>query len=360
MEEYGRSAMEAARSATTRDRLGRGGHDPVAARDLRPGRLHGGRVGRFFNSFGFTVGFAILMSMFVSFTLTPMLCSRFLEARRRAQGKQRRVRLADDRRGLRVASEAGRCGIAGSSSLPRSLTFAATPVMFGMVGIDFVPRDDQSEFEVAITLPEGYTLDRADKLLAEIEGRLKQVRGVTHVFTIIGDTTGRVAKGQGDVTAGHHLLPAGRPGRARVHAVRRDGRCPRDHERLSRPARRRAGRGRLSGHRLPPGGRRPESRRAGPRQAASSMPTRSRPGWRRRAITSTSTRACRCASRNCGCASTASGPRTWACRCRRSRRRSECWSAASRSASTRKGTSNTTSGCGPSSRSATIPQALTP
>ncbi len=33
-----------------------------------------------------------------------------------------------------------------------------------------------------------------------IEGRLKQLRGITHVFTIIGDTTGRVAKGQGDVT----------------------------------------------------------------------------------------------------------------------------------------------------------------
>ena len=31
-----------------------------------------------------------------------------------------------------------------------------------IVGTDFVPKDDQSEFEVAITLPEGYTLDRAD------------------------------------------------------------------------------------------------------------------------------------------------------------------------------------------------------
>ena len=37
-----------------------------------------GQVGRFFNSFGFVVGFAILMSMAVSFTLTPMLCARFL------------------------------------------------------------------------------------------------------------------------------------------------------------------------------------------------------------------------------------------------------------------------------------------
>ena len=39
----------------------------------------GGIVGRFFSSFGLTVAFAIVMSLFVSFTLTPMLCSRFLK-----------------------------------------------------------------------------------------------------------------------------------------------------------------------------------------------------------------------------------------------------------------------------------------
>ena len=38
-----------------------------------------GQVGRFFNSFGFVVAFAILMSMAVSFTLTPMLCARVLK-----------------------------------------------------------------------------------------------------------------------------------------------------------------------------------------------------------------------------------------------------------------------------------------
>ena len=38
-----------------------------------------GQVGRLFNSFGLTIAFAILVSLFVSFTLTPMLCSRFLK-----------------------------------------------------------------------------------------------------------------------------------------------------------------------------------------------------------------------------------------------------------------------------------------
>ena len=76
----------------------------------------------------------------------------------------------------------------------------STPVVFGWIGKEFVPKDDQSDLEVVMTLPEGYTLDRGNILLLEIEECLKQRRGVTHVFTIIGDTTGRVAKGQGDVT----------------------------------------------------------------------------------------------------------------------------------------------------------------
>jgi HAE1 family hydrophobic/amphiphilic exporter-1 len=78
----------------------------------------------------------------------------------------------------------------------------STPLLMKIVGTEFVPRDDQSEFEVAITLPEGYSLDRADEVFQEIEGRLQKLRGVTHSYTVIGDTSGRIAKGQGDVTKG--------------------------------------------------------------------------------------------------------------------------------------------------------------
>src|SRR5437879_4514930 len=46
----------------------------------------GGIVGRFFSSFGLTVAFAIVMSLFVSFTLTPMLCSRFLKLEPTSRG----------------------------------------------------------------------------------------------------------------------------------------------------------------------------------------------------------------------------------------------------------------------------------
>ncbi|MBS0267300.1 MAG: efflux RND transporter permease subunit, partial [Planctomycetes bacterium] len=191
MEEFGRSAMEAARSATSEIA------SAVVATTVSllvifiPVAFMQGRIGRFFNSFGFTVGFAILMSMFVSFTMTPMLCSRFLklETGHKTSKSGFFSKLLDGsylwilRLSLRH-----RWAIVVLSIV----TLVSTPVVFGWIGKDFVPKDDQSDFEVVMTLPEGYTLDRGNKLLIEIEERLKELRGITHVFTIIGDTTGRV------------------------------------------------------------------------------------------------------------------------------------------------------------------------
>ncbi|MGE3820358.1 MAG: efflux RND transporter permease subunit, partial [Isosphaeraceae bacterium] len=79
MEEHHRPAMEAARVGTQEIALA------VLATSLSlvvifvPVAFMDGQVGRLFHSFGLTIAFAILVSLFVSFTLTPMLCSRFLK-----------------------------------------------------------------------------------------------------------------------------------------------------------------------------------------------------------------------------------------------------------------------------------------
>jgi HAE1 family hydrophobic/amphiphilic exporter-1 len=199
MEEHGRSAMEASRTATAEIATA------VVATTISllvifiPVAFMQGQVGRFFNSFGFTVGFAILASMFVSFTLTPMLCSRFLVMEEgHSQSKAGLVtRMIDVFYGWILRwSLRHRWAIV----IVSILTFCSTPFIAGMVGFDFVPRDDQGEFEVSMTLPEGYSLDRAGQLIGDLEADLQELRGVTHVFSIVGDTTGRVAKGQGDVT----------------------------------------------------------------------------------------------------------------------------------------------------------------
>ncbi|MSR80254.1 MAG: efflux RND transporter permease subunit [Gemmataceae bacterium] len=167
-----------------------------------PVAFMGGRVGRFFSSFGFVVGFALLMSMFISFTLTPMLCSRFLRMP------------AADQKGSKSGlfwrlTEWGYLACLRWSLKHRwvivvasLLVFLSTPIIYGALGKDFVPRDDQSEFELVATLPEGYTLSRGDEVMGEVEGRFRRLPGVLETYTVIGETSARITKGQGDVTKG--------------------------------------------------------------------------------------------------------------------------------------------------------------
>ncbi len=84
------------------------------------------------------------------------------------------------------------------------LTFgviASTVPIGKIMGISLIPRDDQSEYEVTVTTPEGYSLERSTTLLAELESRIWKLQGTQHVFTTVGQTEGgRVVKGEGDVT----------------------------------------------------------------------------------------------------------------------------------------------------------------
>lgn len=198
MEEYGRTGAEAASIATKEIALAVLATTLSLAVIFAPIAFMSGQVGRFFNSFGFVVGFAILLSMVVSFTLTPMLCAKFLKPLPHGSHSTGGVWGWVTRRyvGILAWSLRRRWVVV----LATIATFFSTPVLFTMVGTDFVPKDDQSEFEVAMSLPEGYTLDRASPMCLELERRLAKLPGVTNVFTTIGETNGKAAKGQGDVT----------------------------------------------------------------------------------------------------------------------------------------------------------------
>ncbi len=199
MEEGGLDAMSAARRGTREIVLA------VLATSLSlvvifvPVAFMGGIVGRFFRSFGLTVAFAVLMSLFVSFTLTPMLCADFLKLDPEEAGKGQSksgwiYRLIDGVYG-RVLGWSLRhrwtlvvvCLLVVASTVPLAMS----------LGANLVPRDDQSEFQVSIRTPEGYTLKRTNDVVQEIEQRLAELPGIVQRFTTIGQKTGR---GQGDVT----------------------------------------------------------------------------------------------------------------------------------------------------------------
>jgi HAE1 family hydrophobic/amphiphilic exporter-1 len=160
-----------------------------------------GQTGRFFNQFGITTAVAILFSMLISFTLTPMLCSRFLKVKKDHKSAKDRAfyRAIDRGYGWILERSLRHRWVVVVLAL---LTVYSTGAIFRAVGKDFVPHDDQSEFEVTVQTPEGYTLERSSAVFRELASRIGGLRGVEHTLVTIGDTSGVVGRGEGDVTSG--------------------------------------------------------------------------------------------------------------------------------------------------------------
>jgi HAE1 family hydrophobic/amphiphilic exporter-1 len=147
----------------------------------------GSMVGRFMGGFGWTAAFAILVSMLVSFTLTPMLASRFLRKKTGQKSKESRLYVYIDRpySAMLKWSMAHRKVIMMAAFLVSISTFW----LFQWIGKDFIPTDDQSQIEVTMRLPEGTSLDQTDKLVQEVVSRMRSdlpVGVVDHVLTTAG------------------------------------------------------------------------------------------------------------------------------------------------------------------------------
>ncbi len=158
-----------------------------------------GMSGRFLHEFGLTVAVAIFISMIISFTLTPMLCSRFL--RPPAPGKE-----LSRNKGIYAAIENGYAALLAASLRRRWIVVAMSAVVilstipiFMAIGKDFIPTDDQGEFEVSLQAPEGFTLSRTQTNVAELAGRISKLTGVRNALVQVGG--GGFGDGEGDVTA---------------------------------------------------------------------------------------------------------------------------------------------------------------
>jgi HAE1 family hydrophobic/amphiphilic exporter-1 len=187
IEEKGMSPYEAAISGTKEIGLA------VLATTLSllavflPVGFMGGIVGRFMSSFGFTCAFAIAVSLLVSFTLTPMMCSRFVKTERKATGhssKDSAFFRFLDRRYTRMLewSMAHRGAVVGISL---AVVLSIAP-LFMFVGKNFLPQDDQSQYNVLIRTPEGSSLAATTNITEEIAQRLRAMPGVAHTLVTVG------------------------------------------------------------------------------------------------------------------------------------------------------------------------------
>jgi HAE1 family hydrophobic/amphiphilic exporter-1 len=146
-------------------------------------------TGRMLFQFGITSVAAIMVSMLISFSLTPMMCSRLLPPMRRNESD-----VPASRRGFYHWLETGYMACLGWSLRHRWLVcliagavILANIPLYRLVNQDYVPTNvDESEFEVSINAQEGATLAAMDATLSAVEAELRSVPGIKRILSTIG------------------------------------------------------------------------------------------------------------------------------------------------------------------------------
>jgi HAE1 family hydrophobic/amphiphilic exporter-1 len=171
-----------------------------------------GIVGRFMSSFGLTAAFAVGVSLIVSFTLTPMLAARLIKPHKKKEEEKTEIPPSEEIHGDEIienpkparrkdSKEAGfyryidntytwllrfsmghRWLIVGLCVL----VFLSIIPLFMFVGKNFLPVDDQSQFELSIRAPEGYSLSATGALFERIAADLRKIEGVTDTLATVG------------------------------------------------------------------------------------------------------------------------------------------------------------------------------
>ena len=137
-------------------------------------------TGQFFKQFGMTIVFATLMSLVVSFTLTPMLASRFYKNGVEEPKGKLWSRL-DDFEAQTIAKY---------DVLLRKCIEKPKKLVLGVlaVGSEDMPRTDESAIQVNIELPTGFNADQTNEALLLFEDYLAKVPEIEHYMTNVTTT----------------------------------------------------------------------------------------------------------------------------------------------------------------------------
>ncbi|MGH7278469.1 MAG: efflux RND transporter permease subunit [Candidatus Rokuibacteriota bacterium] len=146
--------------------------------------------GRFLYQFGLTAGMAIMVSLLVSFTLTPMMSARLLRpGSQHGAGGEAASRTGFyrwiDRGYLAALAFAMRHRLA---VVAVSVVIVASVVpLYNLLGKDYLPSGvDEGEFDVRATAPQGTSLTAMDAVVRGMEAEIRKVPGVRIVQATVG------------------------------------------------------------------------------------------------------------------------------------------------------------------------------
>jgi HAE1 family hydrophobic/amphiphilic exporter-1 len=142
-----------------------------------------GQIGRYFYSFGITSAAAIMISMFVSFTLTPALCSMWLK---KDDVKSDHSTTKSGSVYAKIDQVYGRMLLWSLHHRAVMMAIAAAVVvsaafLYPIVGKELVPDDDQGEFTVNVRLPRGTSYARTEEFIKPIEKEILALPSLSRV-----------------------------------------------------------------------------------------------------------------------------------------------------------------------------------
>jgi len=146
--------------------------------------------GRFLFQFGITAAVAIMVSLLVSFTLTPMMCAKLLrkedvDAAAHHDRKHHSFYMALENKYLSVLAWSMRHR--GLMALISLLTIASSVPFYKMVKQEFTPANvDEGEFDLNVTAPEGTSLRAMDEVSRQIEADLATIPAIKFALCFIG------------------------------------------------------------------------------------------------------------------------------------------------------------------------------
>ncbi|CAH0223648.1 Multidrug resistance protein MdtB [Agrobacterium fabrum] len=171
-----------------------------------------GIVGRFFYQFGVTVSAAVLISLFVAFTLDPMLSSVWYDPDAQADAKRGPIGRLIARFDHGFEWMAGQYRHAIGWTLRHRLVtllvtagiFIGSLFMVPLVGTEFVPDADKGRFQINLTAPVGSSLDYTTAKLRQVEKALREFPEVDMLYSTI-NTGGAAGKHRATILVG--LVP---------------------------------------------------------------------------------------------------------------------------------------------------------
>ena len=150
-----------------------------------------GMTGQFFKQFGLTIVFASLFSLFVSFTLTPMMASRLFKnglqisdwrVWKRVDIFERHIQKEYE---LVLAWSFSHARILiGSVLILFMLTVSLVPA--GIIGTEYMPKTDEGSFNVEVQLPTDASLERTDQVVRQLENYISAIPEMRYYMSMVG------------------------------------------------------------------------------------------------------------------------------------------------------------------------------